>query len=531
MTVLGPGVGDNVGTVRIIQQREHETNAYAESNKLAMGIVPASDSLNRMFTDMAQRYVPGYIGGFGYKTTPSHPQLNLEKVRTERSFQQPADDSWRPQYDALVNMLPPDVKAAYLAKFSFLDDPKNQMYSTLRSVLEGTAVAWTQSMAAGQPAPQESVEAAVMALNLIFPSFTYQNSFQIGSATSQAVLDSLAENGANFPNFDRINNVSNQTQTIATLMQTAFNNLANSPDGKLNGQGSAAAQKAVAMLAALNSQLDNVTIGKNFQILPSALQAMEMFAAAFALSTPSIGALFISLSTALTALSTENSSLGLIGKDLNLVLNALSAGIAAAILPNGTIADKQLLSVLTTASLVVLIAIASQSAAKDSAAIFEMGLPLLASSESLQDIYKEFIAASGGDSQAQNTGSLILAQAATLFCIMSACIAGNKSPIDFIDSQSKNLYNGATAAIDVNGNPTSDASTATAIAMQQARAALENKDTDGAVNALNSLVEMLGGMPEGLQKDIAFLGKEVALIINMAQTVDTGEYDTGIMNV
>lgn len=508
--------GGNVGGLHIPQQREHETSAFAEVNKAALGIV--YDSIAKVLTDLSPRYNFGYLGGFGYRATPDRNVLDhpLETTRMTNAFESKGNDSWMPLYDAMMHSIPPGILRHLLYENDKPFNQRNSSFVALDNLIKIAARALAQVYSTSQPAPAESLETSRTTMNILLPFALLQNSLQNSKETAKAAYSFLQSEGANFPNFDSYTKLLGDMKGVIQLMDLVDNGLNDTPGGRLNDATRNAATKATLMLATINDQIGRVNPGNDLQILSSTFQSMETVLTALSLPTVAIGALYISLNTALMGTTTNNSALGFIGPNLSAVINNISDGTAVGILPNKEYAGAKLLSNLIAFSLIGAIGITAQmldpgfgtlpsnDATSEASAryfAFEIALGMLSSSGAIKELYKEFIATAGGDAKAQEKGSLALEQITLLLMMYTGSLIANRPIEDLVNDHSSQIEQSIEAIKDLQEHKDIAASAEVSIALEQANAALQNKDFIAFKDAINGLIESLSSS-QGIQDDL-----------------------------
>lgn len=539
-----PVTGGNVGGLHIPQQREHETSAFAEVNKAALGIV--YDSIAKVLTDLAPRYNFGYLGGFGYRATADRNVLDhpLESVRVRNSFDTKPDESWMPLYNAMTEALPPNILRHLLAENNKPFDQRNSSFVALDNLLKAAAHTLAQIHRTAQPDSMESIEASRATMNILLPFALLQNTLHNSREMAQAAFTFLESEGANFPNFDAYTKLLGEMKVVLQLMQFVEAGLNDTPGGKLNDATRGAAVKATLILATLNEQIGRATPGSDLTILPSTLQNMETVLTALSLPTVTLGALYVSLNTALFGMGTQDSALGFVGPNLALAFTGLSNGIADNILPAKEHAGARLLSHLVTFSLVVAIGLSAQmldpgfgilpksdppteAAARFFA--FETALALIAGSGFVKEIYKELIASAGGDIKAQEKGSTALENISLLMMMYVASLIGKRPSEDLVADHTKHLEEALDAIKEMQEHKEVNAEVS--IALEQARIALDNKDYAGFNEAIASLIESQGATLEGIKNDIKGVAATAQELVNVTGSSKDDEPRTEIVNV
>lgn len=533
MTTISPGSSGNLGGPSIPLQRDLEVTAWTEINKAALGIV--YDSIEKVFSEISPRYQFGYLGGFGYRSTASNPLLDhpLESANLTPSFARASNQGWQTVYENLVNQLPSDLLARFTLELNKPFDQRSPSFAALDNILQLTAQFLAQTQNLAQPTDPNSLEAARTTLNLLLPFAALKGVLANSNETVLAAQNFLMSQGANFPNFDGFNYVINQLQAPLTLMARVNDSLNNTIDGQLSPQAKAAAEKAAVMLATLGSQLENITLGTDLQMMLPTIHSLEMIATALSLQNTQTAPLFMALSMASNALFTSDSPAGIMGPSYEALVSSLNTGLLAALLPPGSKGGNELFALLTTTSLTVLTGLASLAVdpglgiypqtdlqTSDAAKFFafETFLQLAVNTGFVETFYHEAVAISGGNTQAQDLGSSSLAQLAHLLMILSGSMEGDISPFRLIEDQAHYLNQGITSASTIEQTGESSGTASTAIALQLAALALESRDYEGFLNAFNNTLENLGTSQTQLENDITNINQTAQMTVELAST-------------
>lgn len=310
-------------------------------------------------------------------------------------------------------------------------------------------------------------------------------------------------------------------------------------------------QQEAKKIATLRTNVERRGTGNDFQIIKNLLKAMETVTAA--LSLPKFGSspLFLGLSIATIGIHSSESETGIIGPSFTKVVNALSNGICATLIPEADLGRRQMLTMLTMTSYAFLTCLATQTAGQGVGRFsnemekadlnlarffsFELVLKLMRSSAVLQEGFKIIIEACGGNKSAQQLGAPILAQIGHLLMILAGSDEGKKAPENLISEETKYLIQGiaaAQAALAKNEDEDfGEYGSATKVALQQLRIALEENNEEDFMRSLNSLLESLGTSLNALMNDIQQLRMLPNLIAQSTERAQDDESLTGIINV
>lgn len=545
MTSVGTGVGGNVGGPAVPLQRDIETTAWTEINKAALGLL--ADSIEKAFSEINPRYSTGYLGGFGYKSTAENPLLDhpLESLRLAQSFNQATDETWQLAYQDLVNQLPLDLLTRFILDGNKPFEQRNPSFVALDNLLLVTARILTQTQNLSQTMGVNSLEEARTALNILLPFAALKGSIAIGTEVMLAANNFLLSQGANYRYFDGFNNLLGQLQGAMSLLDRVNSSLNNTSNGQLSPQAIHLASKAANQLAAISSQLQRISLGNDLQLLLSTITSLQIVATSLALPETRTAPLFLALSISSIGLYTSQSPLGMIGPNLEKLINNLSLGLVTGLMPVNNKAGNELFSLMVTSSLVALVGLASLTVdsglgiypRRDAFGInaahffaFEAALQLAVSSKFIDIFYQEAIAVSGGNAEAQIRGSTVLGQVAVLLMVLSGSLAAHQSPLRLLENLSNYLSLGIKAAGDIERNAESDQTVATAIALKLFSIALESNDYEGFLDAFNTFLENLGISQDALKADIAKINSVAGGIAGL-NTENLDSHLTGITHI
>jgi len=556
MTSTGTGVGGNVGGPSIPLQRDLEATAWTEINKAALGIV--HDSIEKAFTELNPRYNPGYIGGFGYKTTSENPLLDhpLEIQRRSELSKNNTGDNWQQTYEDLVNQLPADLLLRFTNEGNKPFDERNPTFVALDNVFQMTAKILTQTNNAAKEPSDISLEAARTTLNLLLPFAALKGAISNGLEVTQSATNFLTDQGANYRYFDGFNSVLSQLQSPLKLMQSVNLSLSTTKGGQLSPQAIQAASKAAEQLETIRTKLESMSLGPDLQVVLANIKTLEIAATALSLPITSSSPLFIALASASIGLYSNDSSLGAIGPGFGAVTKNLMNGFQLGLMANNNKASSDMLSNLTTLSFVLFTSLGSlaiqsglglyplkSSQDIDNAHFFafETMLQLATSSGFIEKFYQEAIAIAGGDPQAQQLGSSILSQVATYLVILSASMTAKRDPTNLIENEAPHLRQGVASAEQIQEEELnqevilqelkSDRITAVALATKLAALALDSKDYEGFLDASSSLFESLNTSLLSIEKDIAQINKSAEITIGTTSMGDPNQQLTGMVNI
>ena len=556
MTIPGSGVGRDIGGPQVPLQNEIDASAWTQVNKQALGIVP--NSIDQPFQQINPRYNWGYLGGFGYRTAAENPLLDhpLEVQRRAESESQSQGNTWKENYQELVNQLPPELLDRFNAESEKPFDNRALNFISLDYLFQITAKVLSQAESTSKPTSPESLEALRTDVNLSLPfgalKGAVSNSQEIVASSTQL----LAQQGANNPYFDGLNNSLNQMQGPLNTLTKVTNALTGNEPGQVSPQIANASSKAAQQLATLGDQLEQVSTGPDLQLLLPTIRSLEAVATALSLDNTASASLFLGFYMASEGLFSSQSSLGLFDSGLETVSGNLNQWLTASLIPPDNKAGADLLSMATTLSLAIFTGIGTLTAqsglgiypnARDPRDIenarsfgLEIALQMAASSGLLKAFYNEAIAISGGGPDAQAQGSTVLSQFA-IFLITLAASNDAKKTTQLIESQAINYSQALASADEIEKNNEDikqeaikedrDKADNLAITIKLANLALESQDYEAFVDTLGKMFESLGTSQADLKKDLVKAGNAATNIVGVTSLGDPDKQITGIINV
>jgi hypothetical protein len=320
MSISGSGVGGNIGGPIQPTIEELRATAFTMVSKDLLGI--SNDTLQRPVSDVDR---DGYLM---YRSPASRPNLNspLEYMRMAAETAQPSDAESKTVYDKLVNYLPDDVQQELSAQNQLPLTERDTNFAVLNNVLNFAAQTFASINKAAQPIDPASIDAVRTATNLSLPLVTLGSatlqSDEITSAARQAVLNL----GPNNANYDTLMNYVNQSSAAVSGMKDITSSIVNSPSNNINSlqPGIDSLSKSITTLAASFSSQQNI---QELQILNPTLNSMALATGALTLNS---GAqpLFIGLNLASVGLSSDTSSLALMGSSLNSLNTSIASGLS-----------------------------------------------------------------------------------------------------------------------------------------------------------------------------------------------------------
>lgn len=192
-----------------------DQNSAATIQRAAMGIVRNLDTI--VFTDIDKKAL------WKYDTSSSKPTLHpLEHMRIEVSESR-IDDSWKSNFQDLLNKLPNDIRTAYEQNLLLPAEKRNMSLVALGVLLEGTAkvLNWIDnSVHVLEGAGSDSEIEARRELNRTLAQYVMTGLINESSDNYQALKNELLSIGANNPNFDAISGFLNQIGMAYSTLET-----------------------------------------------------------------------------------------------------------------------------------------------------------------------------------------------------------------------------------------------------------------------------------------------------------------------
>lgn len=304
-------------------------------------------------------------------------------------------------------------------------------------------------------------------------------------------------------------------------------------------------------IAGMREGMERKGTGDDFQILKNLLNAMEMVTGSLSLPNGGTSPLFLGLSIASIGLRSSESDTGIVGPSLSLVIDRLIDGFASTLMPEADKAKRDFLTMTTTATYILMIALALQSTSrgigkfsKEMSPIdlkqtqffaYELVLKLINSTDTAQQWFKMVIEVAGGNKRAQEIGGPILGQIGNLLMIIAGTEEGKKPAYDLISEEAKFLNKGIHAAIAAaatkENSELSEQGTAASLAIHQLLLALEQHNQEDFMEALSALLESLGTTLNALITDIQRLRLIPNLMAYLTEHAHDEEALTGIINI
>lgn len=515
MSSPGSGIGGSIGSSQLPPYPQ--TDAFTEVNKAGMGIVHDS-LLQESFISRNQNKKPGS----DYSASPGQPSLH--SLENSRIAKEPdvADDSWKDLYTQLAQSLPDipageGVKSKYDAQMALPYEQRSGLYVSLDHSLELTAKVLTYLESAAAPAsPGDPVNQRTLG-NLTSPLAALQFLVDQKLSLTQSINDRVSDIGPNSQHYDTLKNLSGQLEQAYEGMGQLFDLMKQDPNGEITQQY---ASDLAELLGKMNTEVQNTFTGDSLTFIKSQFEAVTLLATALAVRDTSVPLLYIGLKIATTP-SQNPDTPSLPGNALNAVFTKLVQGLGS-LSPGIDASHQDLLAVLTTTGMGAFIGLASQLAdpgygqfpANDPAYLaearefsFDSALFIMRGLGVVEGFFAAALEGAGVTSPAAEKLNQILTGTAYLFMIFSGGQSLSEPALErILDSHSDLLLKSFTQLEESLNNLENDAShdtvQALAIAVQQARMAVEYGDISGFYDALTDLTELSGTTTDQVTKDM-----------------------------
>lgn len=220
----GSGVGGsgNPGAPQNPTQYDVDLSPMVRVQKDRLAIGP--DSVDFSFTQVTQRYSDSYLGtNTGYQATRNQPFLDhpIDSQRLASLTPLLADDPLIAQnYDDLVNLLSPEVKARFLYEAQKPLEERDPSFVAMDNLLQEAATLLTHTSRLSQTPAPDSLEAARTQFNLMLPLIALRNVGSEGTQIMGHVDDLRNKLGANYRYADDLTNASIQLNDTLSGLQS-----------------------------------------------------------------------------------------------------------------------------------------------------------------------------------------------------------------------------------------------------------------------------------------------------------------------
>jgi len=541
MTLTGSGSGGSIGGPIQPTIYELETNAATNTAKAYLKVV--ADTLDIPLLQMD-------YSALRYQSSANRPVLPnalfSERVNTGGPQTGPSD-AWVSTYDNLLQLLPPDFQAAFLANLQLPRASQNPNFVIFNNVLQQTAQNLTWLSGAAAPLNEQSLAAFSADFNLVF-SFIAMNTIVKQSESMLTSAWSYLETvGANDPNFNALSNFSTQYEGIIDNLKSAVGLI---KDPSTNEEGLALFASTATSLAALSNEFDTLYAGNDFLLLGANLHALSVITAALSLDQPGSAPLLIGLSLATQSTGTNESALGIFGPSYSALVDGLANFMIDAYMPNANIGTQTYLSQLLEVGLAL--AIVYGNATYNGAGIpetdpptpesrsdinFAYGLSLLLLTESgnLSSTAQAITDGIGAPDNVQGNVTSSLSTIILLVLILAGTNGTNPtSTTTVMNTLSAELQQGINNLSNyvsnglLNGTLSGDGYEQLGVSLQQANIALEDGDYDSFIGALETSVGLTGTTLSGILTDMQSINGFWSSVNDSLDQANDNTLNTGI---
>jgi hypothetical protein len=530
-TSSGSGVGGNIGGLQVPTQRDVETSAWMTTNKAAMSIV--RDTLELSFAK---------VGGDRWKYSADSSKPTLMPMGTMRmaSNEGPeTEGAWQENFDDLVDMLPPNLKDKLTSELGMKSVLRDSAYASLGKALTAMAKGLTWMEGAGAPLDSESVEGQRWLQNLALPGKALKGTVASGRNVLDGAESFLNKVGPNHPQHDRLRYFANGAEDLQGRMEE-FLDILSDPKEELPTPKEM--NKLCGDIGNLAKEFKAISSGEQLQMMGVLLDTMEAMAQALAM-TPASPSLFLGLKTALLGIFGSESGAGILGDNLESLLQALKNGMAATLMKQLGSAKMQMLLMMLMSALGGAGAVASFLSKKKAKKFLEdededeegngdeekdeedqqkfdflLIVEILKSTGLFQIIYETMAAACGQDPPAQKkTADIMELASVVLMALMSAKEKPEEAaPIlaelhEILEEKVEITGQFVTAAL-LSGEVEGKEVKGFAIAMQQAQIAAADGNFEAFMGVFFNIVKIFNGSPEGLSKDLGKIDEFINLV-------------------
>lgn len=316
-----PGMGGGPNLPPTI--RETDTQAINEvTKKYVMSMM--LDTLKEVipFTQLEQDEVFQYKAEADRPTL--HPLMHLRLSGVEPYVIE--EESWQPVYQELFEALPEDIQEWISWEMDLPSADRDPEFVLVNNLLTATAktLGWishaTQPIQVNSPAEQNYM------LNVALPYVALRSVAVETEAilnTAHSWLDSV---GANYPHHDSLMNYLTETEEALNTLETLKDLVEGGNTGEEVKQ---AFVETASEFDRLTTHYNNSSLGSEFLILGSQLDALSTVSGAWALTSGS-PSLLLATTMASIGLTSDNEA-GFIGNSYNTTINSLLNGILGSV--------------------------------------------------------------------------------------------------------------------------------------------------------------------------------------------------------
>lgn len=503
----GSGVGGSIGGPQQLTPQEIEASAWAVVNRERLGIV--KDTVEIPFTQ---------VGGnvWKYNTDSSRPTLMpMGTSRTMAGEEPKTDESWKGSYEQLLDKLPPGMKARLLREQGKAAEARSQDYTTLDKQLTQVAKGLTWMEKAGRPLDAQTPEGERTLHNQSLPGRALKGMVEQSQAELAGAENFLNDVGPNDPYHDKLRYFTNKSSDLQSRMNTLLETL---KDPKAEIPSQKQMDGLCKDIGKLLQEFNAVSQGNNLQMMGPMLEAMEAVAQAMSM-TPTTPSLFLGLKTALKGIFKSDSAAGLIGENLEALLNALQSGLAATLMKKLGAAKLKMLMMMFMSALGGAVLFSDEESPKHyndedgeererQKFDFLLMMEWLESSEAIQQLFTIIAKACGLNDSEQNSTAKLLELPMLLWMVLAAGKAKEEKTAPLLNEMmiplEKKLLE--VERIINTAQPVDEASSANrknlSIFLQQALMASQNYESEGLFQVLEAYIEQFTGSNEGFAKDL-----------------------------
>lgn len=491
---------------------EQETTAATEVAKNLMKIVSDTSEVCFFLLDPNVRK---------YQSSANRPVLApLIEVRVAANADPSVSDNWRTSYNNLIKLMPQEFREFFeeMMKLPKNEQPKD--IQLLNTSLQTKARFMEWLSAASATTTPESLEAARTGENIARPYIALHGLNKDSGAFFEGIQNYLASVGPNNPNFDILSGYTGELSSLFDDLKTAAQKL---QDPSTEKEARALISSTASKLSTLEGQFNRLYGGDQLLILGQTIHAAKIVTQALSMEQSGSAALSLALALSTSGIKSSESSLGILGNHLSNLSESLISGIQQATgnkLSSGSAALLNNLSTVAFSTALLLGNLHYDSLAagqkgteakvvSDTNFSYSLLLSLLVGSKTLSSISNSILQASEIKGSASPAASTLLSTGMLLNLIF-ACVSG--SNLSSTEPLLKGQNGALKEAIDAANLLTSEGLQANALSdenaehlqvyLQQAAIALEQEDTEGFMNAMNSSLELTGATNDGVANDL-----------------------------
>ncbi len=477
-----------------------------------------------------------------YSASANRPVLApLIKNRVATSYDRPADDSWQPFHEGLVNGLPQNFRDLFQAVMQLPKGQQNRNVVLLNGTLTNEAKLLSFLSKSALPVEPGSLADIRASENSALPYIALKGFIADSETLFNQTQLFLSAVGPNNPHFDTISGYVGAFSPLMDDLKYAFEQLGEPATEKY---GRYLMSDVGNKLDSLANSFDRLYGGNELLLLGTSLHAAALQAKALSLEQPGAAPLLISLSLANQGIRSSESDLGILGNGLSAITDAFTSG--AGLISKGTLSSSgstALLSELATTAFTATLILGSlnynstatanqkqneeikdevraEEVKSENNFAYNLQLDILNHSRALAALSSTLVNAAEIKGAAKE-GTQSLLNTTLLLLLLSPSISGTSltSTEPLVKSQSSSIGSGIKEASSLlKSEDVPDFK----VYLMQASIALEQGNSEAFLGALNSSIELSGTNTENLIAD----NKEIN---NVSQTLQNG-VNTGTTN-